>query len=323
LRDRVAGLPGVRSATYTDSIPISGGNRSDGLNVVGKPAANPAWIGAELYMIGPDYFQTIGTSFVAGHAFANESPNGPKMAVVNQALVEKLFGNEDPIGQQLNDNGIAYQITGVVKNVKSRFLGEDYRPVMYRSLAQEVARDPSFAGYRIVVQFDGDSAGVARAVRSEIHSLDPNLAIFDAQTMQEHLREALFLPRLAGSVFGTFGVLGLLLAAVGLYGVINSWVSRRTREIGIRLALGARVSEVQWLVVRQGVVLTLLAIVPGLGLAWAVAKLFTSVLYGIQPHDLLTFVFAPVFLVCIALLACWIPSRRAAGAEPLSALRHE
>lgn len=321
LRDRIANLPGVRSATYTDAIPLSGGNRSDGFSVVGQPKLTLD--SAELYMIGPDYFQTIGTSFIAGHPFTNENPSGPKLAIVNQALVAKLFKNQDPIGQQLSDNGVTYQITGVVKNIKSRVLGEDYRPVLYRSLAQDIARDPSFAGYRIVVQFDHDPAAVAQAVRAEIHSLDPTLAIFDSQSMQEHLRDALFLPRLAGSVFGTFGVLGLVLAAVGLYGVMNSWVSRRTREIGIRLALGARITEIQWLVVRRGMQLTLLAIVPGLALAWAMAKLFTSALYGIQPHDTLTFAIAPLFLACVAFIACWIPARRAAGSAPLDSLRHE
>lgn len=321
LRERVAALPDVRSATYTDSIPLSGGHRSDGFNLVGQPGHSVP--SAELYMIGPGYFETIGTAFISGHFFPNENPKGPKFAIVNQAFAEKLFKNQDPIGQLVADGGVAFQITGVVKNVKSRFLGEDYRPVLYRSLAQEISRESSFAGYRIIVQFSGESAPIAQAVRGEIHSLDPTLSIFDSQTMQEHLRDALFLPRLAGSVFGTFGALGLLLAAVGLYGVMNSWVSRRTHEMGIRLALGAHVAEVQWLIVRRGMLLTLLAIIPGLALAWAVSKLFTSVLYGIQPHDLLTFSVAPVFLASVALFACWIPARRASGVEPLDALRHE
>jgi len=321
LRERVAALPGVRSATYTDSIPLSGGNRSDGFQIVGQPALSLPSV--ELYMIGPAYFETIGTALISGHFFPNENPAGPKFAIINQAFAEKLFKNQNPIGQLVSDNGLTFQITGVVKNVKSRFLGEDYRPVLYRSLAQEISRDPSFAGYRIVVQFSNEPAAVAQAVRAEIHSLDPTLSIFDSQTMQEHLRDALFLPRLAGSVFGTFGALGLLLAAVGLYGVMNSWVSRRTHEMGIRLALGAHVAEVQWLIVRRGMLLTLLAIVPGLALAWAVSKLFTSVLYGIQPDDLLTFSVVPVFLASVALFACWIPARRASSVEPLDALRHE
>ena len=274
-------------------------------------------------MAGPDYFETMGTSFVAGHSFARETANGPKFAVVNQALVERLFKNENPIGRRVTGPGGTYEITGVVKNVKLRVLGEDFRPVLYRSLAQNIGADPSMTGYRIVVRYARDATAVAHAVRDEIHSLDPTPAIFDAQTMREHLRDALFLPRLAGSLFGTFGILGLTLAAVGLYGVMNSWVSRRTREMGIRLALGARVAELQWLIVRRGMLLTALAMIPGLSLAWAVSKLFTSALYGVKPHDLFTFVAAPLFLAIVAAAACWIPARRAAGAEPLEALRHE
>jgi ABC-type antimicrobial peptide transport system permease subunit len=160
-------------------------------------------------------------------------------------------------------------------------------------------------------------------VRREIHSLDPTLAIFNAETMEQHLRSALFLPRLAGTLFGVFGVVGLLLAAVGLYGVMSYSVSRRTREIGIRLALGAQAGEVRRLVVRQGMLLTLIAVALGLAAALAVAKFSASFLYGVRPHDLVTFTGVPLFLAAVAFLACWIPSRRAAKVDPLTALRHE
>ncbi len=319
LQQRVTALPGVTSASYTDSVPLSGGHRSDAFHAEGSGSdAN-----VELYMAGPGYFDTIGTPCIAGREFANESPAGPKVAIVNEAFAERLFANQNPIGRRVSGRGVTYQIVGVVKNIKSRFLGEDVRPVLYRSLAQDIAGDPSFTGYSILVRFARDSGSLASAVRREIHSLDPTLAIFNAGTMQEHLRDALFLPRLAGTLFGIFGLLGLLLAAVGLYGVMNHWVSRRTREIGIRLALGAQIGGVQRLVIRQGMLLTLIAVVPGLVGAWAVTKLFTSVLYGVRPHDFATFAIVPLFLAAVAFLACWIPSRRAASAEPLAALRHE
>jgi putative ABC transport system permease protein len=186
-----------------------------------------------------------------------------------------------------------------------------------------VASDPSFLGYTVVVRSVGDATGLAGAVRGEIRALDPTLAVFNIETMEEHLRGALFLPRLAGTLFGIFGGVGLVLAAVGLYGVMSYSVSRRTREIGIRVALGAQSGRVQWLIVRQGMVLTLIAGVLGLGAAFAVTKLFTSILYGIRPHDILTFTVVPVFLAGVALLACWIPSRRAARVDPLTALRYE
>ena len=323
LRQRVAALPGVVSASYTDSVPLTGGHRSDAFHVEGHPASNTSDANVDLYMTGPDYFETIGTPRVAGADFGNESPAGPKLAIVNEALVQRFFKNENPIGQRVSGRGVTYQIVGVVKNIKSRFLGEDFRPVLYRSLAQDIAGDPSFTGYYVLVRFRRDPGALAAAVRQEIHSLDPSLAIFDAETMQEHLRDALFLPRLASTLFGIFGFLGLLLAAIGLYGVMNYWVSRRTREIGIRLALGARIGEVQRLIVRQGMLLVLIALPPGLAAAWALTKLFTSLLYGVPPHDLTIFTLVPLFLITIAFLACWLPSRRAASAEPLIALRHE
>jgi len=323
VRQRISLLPGVSSATYTDSVPLAGGNRSDLFHAEGRPASNGPETGVELYMTGPDYFHTIGTPVLAGRDFVNEGATAPRVAIVNQALAALLFKNENPIGRRVTGRGVTYQIVGVVKNIKSRFLGEDFRPVLYRSLAQDIAGDPSFTGYRILVQFAGNSASVASAVRRAIHSLDPTLAIFDAETMAEHLRDALFLPRLAGTLFGAFGFLGLSLAAVGLYGIMNSWVSRRTREIGIRLALGARAGEVQWLIVRQGMLLTAIALLPGLAAAWAVSKLFTSILYGVRPDDPPTFALVPLFLGVVGLLACWFPARRAAGTEPLAALRHE
>ncbi len=322
LRQRVAALPGVRSAAYTDSVPLSGGHRSDEFRVEGQSSKEPG-ASVELYMAGPGYFDTIGTPRVAGRDFGEENPTAPRVAIVNEALVQRLFGNRNPIGQRVVGGGRTYQIVGVVGNIKSRFLGEDYRPVLYRSLAQDIAADPSFTGYTVLVRFTGDSGTLASAVRREFHALDPSLAIFNAATMQEHLRDALFLPRLAGTLFGVFGFLGLTLAVVGLYGVMNYWVSRRTREIGIRLALGATAGSVQRLILRQGMVLTVAALPPGLAAAWVLSKLFSSILYGVPPHDVAIFTIVPLFLAGVAWVACWLPSRRAASAEPLVALRHE
>ena len=141
--------------------------------------------------------------------------------------------------------------------------------------------------------------------------------------MDEHVRDALFLPRLAGTLFGVFGFIGLVLAAVGLYGVISYSVSRRTREIGIRLAIGAQAREVERLIVRQGMMLTCIAVAPGLAAAWALARLFSSFLYSVPVHDGATFTAVPLFLAAVALLACWIPARRAARLDPSATLRHE
>jgi predicted permease len=323
LRERTSGLPGVTSVSSTDNLPLSMGGRRDGFQVVGRPPSKEG-TPTDLYMVTPGYFETMGIARLAGRDFAREGPAAPRVAVVNEALAQKLFKGENPIGQRVSGGGVTYQIIGVVSNIKSRTLGEGLSPVLYRSLEQTVASDPSFeGGYSLLVRYTGDSAALASAVRHEIATLDPTLAIFNAHTMEEHLRDALFLPRLAATLFGVFGFIGLTLAAVGLYGVMSYSVSRRTREIDIRMALGAQTGAVQRLIVRQGMTLALIAVALGLPAALAVAKLSASILYGVRPHDVATFVSVPLFLAAVALLACWVPARRAAGVDPQIALRCE
>ena len=323
LRERTSALPGVTAVSSTDNLPLSMGGRTDGFKVEGRPANKEGTL-TDLYMVTPGYFETMGIARLAGRDFAHEGAAAPKVAVVNEAFAQKMFKGENPIGQRVSGGGVTYQIIGVVSNIKSRTLGEELRPVLYRSLEQTVASDPSFeGGYLLMVRYEGDSAALAAAVRHEIGKLDPTLAIFNAETMEEHLRDALFLPRLAATLFGVFGFIGLTLAAVGLYGVMSYSVSRRTREIGIRMALGAQTGAVQRLIVRQGMTLALIAVAIGLPAALAVAKLSASLLYGVRPHDVATFVSVPLFLGAVALAACWVPARRAAGVDPQIALRCE
>jgi predicted permease len=323
VRQRVATLPGVISVACTDSVPLNGGNRADGFEVVGRHSKDGRDNIVDLFMASPGYFETIGTPLIAGRDFANESATAPKVAVVNEAFVRQFFKSENPLGQHVSGGGVIFELIGVAKNVKSRTLGEDLRPVLYRSLAQSVGSDPSYFGYTVIVQTSRGTAGLEEAVRHEIHALDPTLAVFNEQTMEEHLRDALFLPRLAGTLFGVFGFVGLLLAGIGLYGVMSYAVSRRTREIGIRLALGAQVSGVQRFVIQQGMLLVFIAVALGIAVAFAVAKVFTAFLYGVRPDDVTTFVAVPLFLTGVALLACWIPARRAAHVDPIIALRYE
>jgi predicted permease len=328
-RQRAAGLPGVASAVVTDSILLNGGNRSDGFRALVKPkSATKDDLGSvpsvELYMATPGYFETMGIPRLAGRDFSNETvTDGPKAAIVNEVFVKKVFGTENPIGQQIEGGGVTYQIIGVVGNTKSRTLGEETRAVLFRSLDQTVAYDPAFMGYTILVRSDSDPAAIVNGVRGQVRALDPAIAVYNVQTMQEHIRDAFILPRLAATLFGVFGTIGLILAAVGLYGVMSYSVSRRQREIGIRMALGAQVGQVQRLIVRQGMVLAAIAVVLGLPAAYALSKLFTSVLYGIHNDDPMTYAVVPVFLVAVALLACWLPARRAARVDPQIVLRCE
>ncbi len=322
LRERAAALPGVTSAVMTDVVPLSGGNRSDAFSVVGGPKSAPYTL-AELYMASPGYFEAMGIPRLAGRDFANESATGTKVAIVNRAFAERAFGTQNPIGQLITGGGVTYQVIGVAGNIKSRTIGEDTRAMLFRPIDQSVAGDPSVMGYSLIVSTRGDPAALTPSVREAVRELDPTMAVFNVATMQEHIKDALFLPRLAGILFGVFGAIGLTLATVGLYGVVNYSVSRRTREIGIRMALGAQVGAVQRLVVGQGLLLTLIALAIGLPGAWMASRLASSFLYGVSPHDVATFVAVPVILVAVALLACWIPARRAARVDPQTVLRYE
>lgn len=320
-RDRVAAIPGVIFAAATDSVPLSGGNRSDGMSAEGHPNSSVPIV--EMYMATPGYFDTLGIPRIAGRDFANESAAAPKVAVINRVLADQIFPSENPIGQHVRDGNDVYDVIGVVGNIKSRFIGEDNRPVLFRSLAQTTASDPSFLGYTLIVHSEGSTASLLSAIRQEIHALDPAMAVYNIETMEKHLRSAFFLPRIAGTLFGVFGFIRLTLAVVGFYGVMGYSVSRRTREIGIRIALGAHPRAVRQLVVCQGMLLTLIGLVVGLPAAWAVATLCASFLYGIRAHDTLTFVVVPFFLIAIAALACWIPAQRAGEINPERTLRYE
>ena len=311
LRELVAAIPGVVSVAATDSAPLSGGNRSDGFRLEADAKPTGPYPIVDLFMATPGYFETMGIPRIAGRDFANEAANAPKVAIVNRAFAEHFFGRNNPIGQRVVGGDATYEIIGVVQNIKSRTVGEDTRYVLFRSLAQSTGSDPSFLGYELVVHFAGNGTAVASAVRSQIHDLDSTMAVYNSETMQEHLRQALFLPRLAGTLFGIFGFIGLVLAAIGLYGVMSYSVSRRTREIGIRIALGSQLGAVRRLILRQGMMLTVIAMVLGLPAAFAVAGLLSSFLYGIRPHDTMTFTLVPLFLAVVAFVACWIPAWRA------------
>ena len=346
LQRRVAAIPGVTSAAVTDALPLSGGHRADGYQPVGRKPLDPA-PSVELYMATPGYLDTMGIHLIAGRDFRNESAVSPRVVIVNQILAAKMFPGEDPVGQSITSGGVDYEIVGVTNNIKARFLGEQLRPVLFRPLSQTVASDPSFDGYTVLASVAGAAvsqhsvsalssflgrqssvsdaaiASVAHSMHAVLREMDPTLAVFKEQTMEHHLREALFLPRLAGTLFAVFGATGLLLASIGLYGVMNYLVTLRTREIGIRMAFGAPSSRILRLILRQGALLILVALVMGLPLALLIAKLFHSILYGVQPHDALTFTLVPLFLAAVGFLACFIPARRASRVDPMISLRYE
>jgi hypothetical protein len=279
----VSALPGVVSAACTDVVPLSEGGRRDEFHVEGRPNTGRPDPGVELYMASAGYFETMGIPRVAGRDFANETAAGPKVAVVNQAFADRVFKNENAIGQRVTGGGATYEIVGVVKNIKSRTLARNCgRFSSVRSSRASAAIHPSWDMRCWSVQralrrrwrrrAAGDSCARSRRWPSSTRKPWKNTSATRCSCRGW--------PAHYSACFGLES--GLLLAAIGLYGVMSYSVSRRTREIGIRMALGAQTGAVRRLVMRQGMLLTLIAVALGLAAAWAMAKFSAGFLYGVS-----------------------------------------
>ncbi len=319
LRDRVSALPGIQSVSYVDSVPLSIGGVTFDFETTdhnGKRTSN-----ADVYRVGRRFFETIGTPMVRGRDFDLRDADGT--AIVNEKLASTLFPKSDPIGQTIRAEKAMYQIIAVVKNAKSRTLGEETAACAYLSLEGDPAKVMSFFGISIVARTGPNAARYARAIQDQIQFLDSNLPVTSTETMQEHIDKALLLPKACATLLGTFGLVGLALATVGLYGVLSYVVRSRTREIGIRMALGANHTGVLGMITRQGVALALVGIAAGMAIAWSLARFAGSFLYGIDAHDTVTFVGVPLVLLVVAMVAVLVPARRASRVEPMSALRYE
>jgi predicted permease len=319
---RVEALPGVESATLTTNVPLSFahiGTRIVPEDKMADPAKNQ--VEAELYAIAPRFFETLGIPLLAGEDFRADMPESEDVAIMNETLARKVFPHQDPIGRRVSYQDRMVRIIGVVATAKTQRIGEDPRGSFYVPILRS-QRENVF-GVTLLVKTKGDPATYANAVRHVTRGLDSALAIFDVRTMATHLRNALILPRMGAAMFGLCGAMALLISIVGLYGVVSFAVARRTKEIGIRMALGAARSQVLGMVLRQGLGLAGLGCAIGLAMALAVSRVAAGLLYGISAFDWVTFVFTPLVLITVALVACLIPAGRAAGLDPITTLRYE
>ena len=319
LSERIRALPGVTVASFTDHLPLGPAREQTAVTDAMSPAPSKKdALPVDVLRVAPDYFQTMGISLLRGRDFrSSESQEGSKVTVINEALAQRLWKGQDPLGRRISvaDDKASTEIIGVVRTGRYRTLGEDPIPVAY--LPQLRSRRT------LVVRTSGEASTLLDAVRGQIHSVDPNVAAADLETMQQYMSLPLFPARTTGLLLGVSGFLALALTSIGLFGVISYIVSQRTNEIGVRMALGAQRSDVLRLVVRHGLLLTAMGLVIGLGMAFAAAQLLSSLLYGIRPTDPATFVGAALLLCAVVLLACYIPARRAVSVDPLVALRYE
>jgi putative ABC transport system permease protein len=321
--ERTRALPGVESATLTNSVPLSLEGTQNAFVPEGHSGSGEQRkVSADIYAVAPRFFETFGIRMIGGEDFRPGVP-AEDIAIVNQELADRAFPKQNPIGRRIFYLGRLVRITGVVATTKSRTIGEDPRPCLYFPIAREMRGNDSLTGITLVARTHGDPAGYATAVRRTIRDIDPSLAVFDVRTMDTQLSQALFVPRAAAMLFGLAGLMGMLISTVGIYGVISFAVARQTKEIGIRMALGARQTQVLGMVLRQGLALTVTGSAIGLGLALALSRVAASLLYGVSPTDALTFLLVPAFLLLIALSACLVPARRAASLDPTVALRYE
>ena len=319
----VEALPGVASAGFTSRLPLGlGGNNSTGIQVDGyTPQANEEIV-VNYVTIGPRYFATVGTPMRAGREYTGaDTADSTRVIIINEAMARRYWPNGPALGGRIRSGPRVFEVVGIVADSKHQALNERPVPILYFPLAQN-----PISTVRIMVRATGDPAALIPAIRESFRTIDPNLPLYDVRTMTEHMQTAVFAQRMAADLLGAMGVLALLLAAVGLYGVIAHSVSQRTQEMGVRLALGASPGRLLSMIVGQGMRLTIAGLVIGLvvaGAAFGSIGAVRTLLPGISPLDPVTFIGVPLVLAAIAFLASWIPARRAGRVDPLVALRYE
>ncbi|MFN0121121.1 MAG: ABC transporter permease [Blastocatellia bacterium] len=320
--ERVRQLSGVKSVAITDYVPLSLSFNNSSIYIEGQPAPRSGDMPlAVMSRVTPGFFETMGIALRGRDFTEHDDRTESRFAVVNEEFARRFFPGQDAIGKRFNHSGPNdpyWQIIGVAANGKYNSLGEKQQIAVYRPQLRDYNTYTTLIA-RTTVSPDT----MISAIRQEFRDLDAALPLSDVKTLKQHMSLPLFPARVAGMVLGSFGVLALILAASGIYGVMAYVVSQRTREIGIRMALGASAGTVLRMITTQGMKLILVGMAIGLIAAFFLTRFLSGVLYGVSATDPLTFVVIVALLLVIALLACWIPARRAARVDPLVALRYE
>jgi predicted permease len=327
LFDRLSAVPNVKSVSMATYAPMSGSNRTSSIKVQGYTPVPGEDTTVQDLLIGPNYNASLGVSLLQGRAIGvRDTPASGRVAVVNETFAEHYFKDQNPIGRMLTfddetDKGAYLEIVGVIGDVKSSDPREQPQPAVFRPILQ-IQDDAAYA-VSFIVRTVAEPSNLAPVARSAITQIAPQLPITEVTTLNQQMRERLLQDRLITQLVSFFGVLALLLACVGLYGVMAHAVARRTNEIGIRMALGARGNNIVWMVLREVLTLVIGGLLIGLPTALFAARFVSSQLFGLKPSDPVTLVAAAVTLTVVALLAGFVPARRAARVNPLIALRYE
>jgi predicted permease len=319
VRRSLADRPGVEHVAVTDQLPLGMGSQSRSFEIPGRPLPNGEQYFTDFASVTPGYFLTMGIPLERGRDFAEQdrAREAPAVAIVNQAFARMVWGGDDPIGKTIDSQG-PIEIVGLVRDSKYRTLNEEPLPMLYYPNGWGTSQEVT-----VIVRASGSSNSVAALLKQAIHDADPALPIRNNAPVTSIIGVSLLPNRIAAFVAGLFGAIGLVLATVGLYGLLAFTVTLRRREIGIRMALGAQAGDVRKLVLGQGLRLTLIGLAIGFALAFAATRLLASRLYGVSPLDPATFATISLLLGLTAALASVVPAVRATRTDPMVAIRHD
>jgi predicted permease len=321
---RALEVPGIESATLTSSVPLTLiVNNSNFVSEEKRTDPDGPRIGTDIYHVGPGFFDTMGIPLLAGRDFRFDPGGTENVAIVNDAFARAAFPGEPAIGRRIAGDGRLLRIVGLAATARSRTIGEAPRPSVYLPILNDYSASHSLASVTLVVKTRDAAVAYSTPIREAIRRSDPSLAVFDIRVMEKHLNDALLLPRLAGALSTMAGCIALVIATIGVYGVISFAVARRRREIGIRLAVGARPRAILVMILKQGITLGVIGTAVGLLAGLSLTRFAASLLYGVNPTDTMTFVAVPSFLLLVTLLACLLPARGAARLDPVDVLRSD
>jgi putative ABC transport system permease protein len=321
LIERVKNLPGVQSAAAITTLPLSESNLSISFEIPGRPNEPGERTGANYRAISSDYFVTMGIPVLKGRAFTErDDGDAAKVIIINETFARQHFSDEDPIGKRvmIGYDDMMCEVVGVVGDVRHKSVKDESDVEMYTPFEQT-----PWWFMNLVIRTSLDPAGIVAGVRSEVGALDGDVPIYSVKTMREYLSTSVAQSRFSMLLLAVFAALAMILATVGIYGVMSYSVTQRTHEMGIRLALGARPADVIRMVVKQGMVMAVTGLVIGLGASFALTRLMESLLFGVSATDFITFAAVSLLLAGVALGASFVPARRAARLDPMVALRYE
>ena len=322
LIERTQTIPGVRSVALTSTVPLTLDYSYTSIYVEGQAITSTSELPVAVpNVISPNYFHTMEIPLRGRDFIERDDKEESRVAIINETFARRFFPGREAIGRRFNFSGPDkpyWEVIGVAADGKYNSLGEDPKAAFYRPLLRDYSTNAT-----LVARTTGDSNSALAALRGELLRMDSALPLYNVQTLSEHMNVPLFPFRMAAAVLGSFGVLAIVLAAIGIYGVMSYVVASRTREIGVRIAVGAAKRDVLILIIKQGMTLAIIGLGSGLLIAFGVAQLIAKLLFGVSPVDLVTFVGVTLLLGLVAVLACYIPARRAMKVDPLVALRYE